>query len=155
MNNDFLDYFSYSKDTGKIYWNKVKQGRGKNKVKIGDEAGSVNNKGYINVIFFGKSIKAHRLAWFLHYGFWPKNQIDHLNNDRTDNRILNLKEVTTQMNCQNKKIHKNKLIGTTFSRGKWVSQIRINGKKTRLGSFDTELEAHQKYMEVYGQLSVR
>lgn len=140
------EYFDFNISTGKIYWRKL---TGRNAVKIGDEAGSPNSKGYLQVKVLGKVYKSHRLIWFLHFGHWPKNQIDHINNIKTDNRICNLREVTNVENCQNKKFHKNHLLGTTRRGNKWSAQIRIKGKKTTLGTFETQLEAHQKYMEAY------
>jgi hypothetical protein len=71
-------------------------------------------------------------------------QIDHINGDRADNRIINLREVTNQQNSFNQKAkgyHWNK------NANKWESQIGLNGKSIGLGYFDTELEARQAYLE--------
>jgi hypothetical protein len=57
---------------------------------------SINNRRYY----------LHRLAWLLAYGEWPQHQLDHINGDRTDNRIANLREVTNHQNCFNRKIRK-------------------------------------------------
>jgi hypothetical protein len=147
---ELRSWLSYKKDTGIFVWKKERSGRGRNKTKKGSRAGSINSKGYINITFFGKSYKAHRIAWAFFYGRFPAGQIDHINGIKKDNRIENLRDCSTQQNCQNKVIHRSgRLVGTTFSKtqNKWISQIRIRGKKVRLGSFESEKEAHEKYIE--------
>lgn len=67
----------------------------------GAVAGSAHNAGYINIGVGGKKYLAHRLAWLYVYGEWPKHHIDHINRNRSDNRICNLRDVTTQQNLSN------------------------------------------------------
>lgn len=69
--------------------------------KIGDIAGTDNGDGYMKIRVAGKSYKAHRLAWLYVMGRWPKNDIDHINGVRCDNRIINLREATRAENKQN------------------------------------------------------
>lgn len=79
----------------------------------------------------------------------PK-ELDHIDGDPSNNVISNLREVTHRENSSNRPEHrKGKLIGTTYdkARRKWISQIQIDGKMRNLGRFDTELEAHEKYLE--------
>lgn len=73
-----------------MYW-KINRTNG---VKSGDIAGRKNHDGYIHVSVFGKTYSGHRLAWFLHYGEFPELDIDHINRDRSDNRICNLRLAT-------------------------------------------------------------
>ena len=69
--------------------------------KSGEKIGFVRKDGYIYVTVNGKQYLGHRLAWMYCYGHWPKNQIDHINGIRGDNRIENLREATDAQNKQN------------------------------------------------------
>lgn len=135
----------YNPDTGVFTW---KVNRGTNKLK-GDIAGSDNGRGYIAIQINKKKYKAHRLAWLYVYGTWPKKHLDHINGNRIDNRLLNLRESTSRENQQNRIEHRNgHLVGSSFRKDikKWQSIIVINKKKKHLGVFNTELEAHQRYL---------
>lgn len=102
--------------------------------------------GYRDVMYNKQLYKAHRLAWFLYYGEWPKNQIDHINGDRSDNRIANLREATASENQANKRAWGKYKKGTVRSpSGRFVAMIRKNGQRTYLGTYDTEDEAHEVY----------
>ena len=120
---------------------------GKNKV------GSLDKDGYLCIKVSNKTYKAHRLAWYLHYGDWPKEQLDHINGIRDDNRIENLREVTSQQNNFNRKPNNNSTSnykGVSWcKRDKvWVAQIVISGKNMRLGNFKSEIEAATAYDNV-------
>ena len=93
---------------------------------------------------------AHRLAWLYIYGIMPSEQIDHINHDKADNRIENLREATNQQNQFNKpksKYSKSNYKGISFHKksNKWLAQININKVNTYLGIFDTEEEAALAY----------
>ena len=64
--------------------------------------GSIDKDGYLIIKFKGIQYKAHRIAWVLYYGRFPKDNIDHINNDRTDNRINNLRLLPQRLNCLNR-----------------------------------------------------
>ena len=134
-----MENILYNPTTGK-FTRKV----GKSKV------GSLDKDGYLCIKVSNKTYKAHRLAWFKHYGVWPKDQIDHINGIRDDNRINNLRETNNQGNSFNRGPHKNstsKVKGVSWcSRDKvWVAQIKIDGIGRRLGSFRSEGEAAKAY----------
>lgn len=68
--------------------------------------GPYSNGVYVTVFYKGHGYKAHRLAWLLHYGVWPKHEIDHINGNRADNRISNLRDVPHHVNQMNQKRHR-------------------------------------------------
>ena len=142
--------FSYAADTGFVHWKIPRRG-----IKIGDIAGSVcTNTGYCKITFNRKGFKAHRIAWALTYGEWPLNVVDHINGIRNDNRILNLRLATNSQNSRAMKTRKNKkcaLKGVTpykLNTGKFVAQIRVNGKQQKLGVFNNEQDAHNAYCNI-------
>ena len=112
-------------------------------------AGSVATKGYLQISVGGKLFMAHRLAWMYVYGDWPKEQIDHINGRKDDNRIDNLRDVSGSINMLNQtKPRGKKLLGVTWheSRKKWQARLKINRESKSLGMFETQEEAHQAYM---------
>ena len=91
-------------------------------------------------------IRGHRLAWFLYHGdIDSKLQVDHINGKKNDNRITNLRLVTNGQNQFNKKCVK----GYYYHKRdkKYYSVIRYNKNTLHLGSFDTEGEAKQAYLD--------
>jgi len=112
-------------------------------------AGSVATKGYLQISVGNKLFMAHRLAWMYVYGDWPKQQIDHINGRKDDNRIDNLRDVSGSINMLNQtKPRGKKLLGVTWheSRKKWQARLKINRESKSLGMFETQEEAHQAYM---------
>lgn len=83
----------------------------------------IGDNGYIYVSIKGKKYAAHRLAWFYFHGRWPKEDIDHINGNPSDNRILNLREATRKQNAHNRRLGKNNTSGM-----RCVSKNRVNGK---------------------------
>lgn len=129
----------YDKDIGVFTW-LVDVGR-YGRIKAGSIAGHLHSTGYRVIGILGKNYSAHSLAWLYEYGEWPKDQIDHINHKRADNRIENLREVTNQENACNRTKLSNNTSGITGvvwdkSTNKWMSQIQVDGKKKTLGRFD-------------------
>jgi len=138
----------YEPDTGRFFW-LVDRPR---KTKAGDEAGSLVN-GYIKIGYKYKRYQAHRIAWFLHTGQDPHPmEVDHVNNDKTDNRFSNLRLATRAENLRNRLKKENltsKYKGVYWCKKqkKWRAQITTNKKVIKLGSFADEFEAHMAYRE--------
>jgi hypothetical protein len=121
-------------------------------VKAGSEAGStgVHNDGYKKIKLDKVFYSAHRLAWFYVFGVWPTGQIDHINGNRLDNRIENLRDVPKQINSENtRKARSDSLSGIqgVAAHGlRWKAAITVNGKKRHLGVFKTQDAAHEAYI---------
>jgi hypothetical protein len=130
----------YDPETGVFTWN-FNPG---NKIKLGDSAGGATSGGYLRIRLSGTFYPSHRLAWLYMRGGFPVNHIDHVDGDRKNNRISNLRDVTNQENHKNQKMPKTNIsghIGIYWSKtkAKWHAQIAIDGKTTHLGYF-TDIE---------------
>ncbi len=141
--SELKELLDYDPETGVFIWKK----KVANRVKIGDIAGCLDiSTGYIVFMIKGKRYRAHRLAWFYIYGEWPKDQIDHINHVRDDNRIVNLREVTRQENLKNASLSKNNKSDVTGvhwykANKEWRAQIMVNGKYIHLGYFNDKHDA--------------
>lgn len=107
----------------------------------GKVAGSISPNGYRQILINKQSHKSHRIAWLLFYGEWPSLCIDHIDRNRTNNKIENLRLATKAENGRNANIQKNNTTGVTgvYWRGKrkkFEAQIRDNGKLKSLGYFN-------------------
>ena len=85
-----LDHFVYDHVTGKIKRNKWKP-----------QVGGMDKDGYLVVGIKGRKVKYHRLVWFLCKGYYPQTELDHIDRNRLNNRIENLREVTRSQNTSN------------------------------------------------------
>ena len=134
--------FDYDKETGNLIW----KAPNTNNQKIGDIAGSLTPKvGYIRVGINGKKYYAHRLIFLYHKGYLPKT-IDHINCDKVDNRIENLRAVTDSQNQHNRKLNSNNTSGykgVYYHKplNKWCAKIRLEYKGIHLGYYKTPEEA--------------
>ena len=141
---DMREYLEYCKDTGVFTWKK-QNGR----IRPGMLAGSMNSRGYWQIGFKGKIFVSHRIAWaFLHGKIKDNLQIDHINMDKGDNRISNLRLADCCQNGYNSKSRKNsasKYKGVSRMRNRWRAYINKGGSQIHLGVFGTELEAAKAY----------
>jgi hypothetical protein len=126
----------YNPETGIFIWKINRQG---NKVK-GNEAGWIDKDGYKIIRIDYKNYRTHRLAWFYKKGYFPENEIDHINRIKTDNRWKNLREISRQCNSRNSG---NYITNTSGIKGvywdtnhdKWIAQLWLNNKLKRLGGY--------------------
>lgn len=129
----------YDPETGLFTWSKTRAGT----ARIGTIAGSVREgggKNYLRVHIKSKRMRAHKLAWLYVYGHLPLCEIDHINGNGLDNRILNLRQVSRIENCRNRRKPKNNTTGVMGvyrdrNTGGFMAQIRHEGRLNYLGSF--------------------
>jgi len=141
-----LDVLQYFPETGEFKW--IVR-RGKNMP--GDVAGSAHSGGYVRIKVFGKTYLAHRLAVFFMTGAWPKEEVDHVNGERSDNRWVNLREALVAENRRNNKGWSRresafKGVSRQSKSKRWRVQLMVNGNRIKVGNFDTEEEAAQAYV---------
>lgn len=143
---ELSETFKYNPDNGEI--TRIKSSK---PVCIGKIISAISH-GYITIGYNGKNLRGHRLAWLLYTGEWPKEFIDHINGNRADNRISNLREATNQENQENQiKPHSNNTTGflgvSKYNKsGKFIAHIRISEKLKSLGVFNTPEEASEAYL---------
>lgn len=156
---ELLEYIKHHFDTdliesdGRFVWNV--RGHG---ITVGREAGTINATGYRLINISGKLRSAHRLVWLWIHKEFPKNQIDHINGNKLDNRIPNLRDVTGQENSKNQKIYKRNTSGYMGvywikNRNMWRAKIYCNKKQIHLGyykEFDDAVEARKEAERNYG-----
>jgi hypothetical protein len=134
---------NYDPETGIFTWRVSPKFSG---VRAGDRAGCPDGIGYLQIGVQGKVYRAHRLAWLYVYGYWPNDQIDHVNRDRADNRIANLRAATSHQNALNMGKACNNTSGHTGvvwhkNVSKWGARIKHNQKSIYLGLFENLEEA--------------
>lgn len=150
----------YDPDTGKLFWIK----RDPSFFKAGKQTAmhncaawnaryadteaftSIRDGGYKHGQIFSKSYKAHRIAWALHYGEWPKECIDHINGVTSDNRIKNLRDVSRSKNQRNASMSLNNTSGVCGvywckRSKKWIARIEVQNARKYLGSFQSIQDA--------------
>jgi len=145
---ELKEFLDYNPDTGVIIWKKQSSN-----IEIGQEAGSVNGKGYRIIHFKNKYYLAHRLAYYMYHGIDPLKQLlDHENLNKQDNCIKNLRLATWPENGRNRGPNKNNTSGVTGvywhkASQKWLSQIMVNGKTKYLGVYINKEDADQARKE--------
>jgi hypothetical protein len=147
--SQLIEFLHYDADTGTLTWRErdikyftlTRAWKAWNTQYANTEAGSKKSDGYLKVQIFKKQHLAHRVAWAIYYGKYPDGHIDHINGNRSDNRIKNLRDVTIQENARNQKISKINASGHSGihyykAGGSWAAYIYCDKKKIHLGYFD-------------------
>ena len=132
----------YNADTGEFKWTSFNS-RNTNKGKI---AGTKLSNKYIRIFIYGKLYQAHRLAWYMYYGKEPEHGLDHIDGDKHNNAIGNLRDVPQSSNAKNSSLSKSNssgFTGVTFMRKskKWRSRIMVDGADIHLGFYDDKQKA--------------
>lgn len=126
---ELLDLLSYNPETGIFVWVNPPPSK---PYLLGKEAGSQTAQGYIEIRVKGLGYRASRLAWFYMTGQEPKGEVDHENRVKTDNRWLNLRDLTPSENQHNRGFS-----GVVWMTGKrhWRVGLKVKGQYTYVGSF--------------------
>ena len=118
------------------------------KARAGEEAGYVDASGYRTVKLDGQAYKVHRIVYKMHHGTCPEF-LDHINGDKLDNRIENLRPATKSQNAINQVLPRNKsgYRGVSWHRGdqRWHGELYEQGTRHYLGSYSTAIEAAEVY----------
>lgn len=152
---DLLRLFEYNSVTG-VFVRKVKTAIA---TKVGEVAGCLDSEGYVHIRVMGKSYRAHKLAWLYVYGDMPK-LIDHIDGNKSNNAICNLRLADKSKNGFNRKktpVFSSIFKGVVWSKKyqKWEAKINAGGKRHYLGYFHCEHEAAHAYnkaaIELHGE----
>lgn len=157
------EVLSYDRDAGEFTWRKrseryfssKKYQKIWNSRHAGKLAGSIGSDGYRTICIHKVPYKAHRLVWLIEFGSWP-DEIDHINHNRLDNRVENLRDVSHKENGKNHSLRSNNASGVTGvswsnTTSKWVASITINSKMIHLGRFKdfNDAEMARRDAEIY------
>ena len=135
----------YNAETGEFRW-KIRTGSRSNP---GDLAGGLTPQGYVVIGLDGVRHKAHRLAWMCVHGVWPEGEIDHVNENKADNRISNLRDASRSLNVHNRQ----DTWSSTGRRGVYRTshgkpyevKLNLNGVTHRIGRYTDLDEASAAY----------
>ena len=149
---DVKKILDYRPETGELVWRE----RTARCVRVGDVAGCVDVHGYITVgirkLGVRKRIyKAHRLVWLIAHGSWPNGLIDHIDGNKSNNQLNNLRLVNGTGNSENvrrpNKRNQSGFMGVIFVNNRWRASITVQGKTQYIGTFNAPEQAHQAYLE--------
>lgn len=143
--HDVLSRLDYDATAGKFTWRVTRM--------KGRVAGAVQHNGYRAIKIGPKLLLAHRMVWFVEHGKWPDGSVDHINGNKDDNRIVNLRLATKSQNAANAKRYASSqsgVKGVSFRGGKtptWMARIAVGGKRLYLGCFSSPELAHAAYLD--------
>lgn len=118
--------------------------------KSGKPVQAKTSNGY-RAAYVGRTLfLAHRVVWALHYGEWPTSLLDHIDGDRLNNHVSNLRQATFSLNAHNSSTafthSKTKVRGVTKAGAKYHARLMVRGTLYLLGNFDSCQEAEQAYL---------
>ena len=131
---DWHDKFYYDTEDGDLYYRST--GR----------IATCIQRTYYGVFFNGRMYMAHRVIWFMTYGFWPECEIDHIDGNGRNNRLENLREATKSQNRANGNWGEDRGL-TQIHNGKYRVRIFVDGVEIHLGYFHTKEKARQAYRD--------
>lgn len=138
------ELLDYDPETG-VFTNRFSRGA----AKAGAVAGrSIGSSGYLRIMVSGRHYLAHRLAWLYMTGEWPKEEVDHINRDKIDNRWANLREATRTDNAINQ-IRSSRALprGVRRAKSRFQASLKVDGQFVHLGNYATPEEAHAAYLD--------
>lgn len=140
------ELFHYDPETG-MFW----------KRKSNAMCGHTHRRGYVIISIDGYGFAAHRLAWLYVHGTHPSDEIDHINGNRADNKISNLRDVSHAVNAQNRRaVSRNnkysEYLGVSRRGNRWAARIIVDNKERFIGSFATQEIARDAYLTAKRQL---
>lgn len=139
------EIFEYDAETGAFKWKKHKF-----RNLVGKLAGCLDERGYWVLRIKNKKYYGHAVAWAIYYGRWPAFLLDHKNQNKADNSILNLRRSTKSNNGANRSMQVNNTSGykgvyRISQQSNWFSQIKVRNKLIYLGVFCCKEAAHAAY----------
>lgn len=152
---------TYDPEIGSMKWkpkqDNIKDAKRWNSRYANQECGTIDDKGYRRILFRFEikktfKIRAHRLAWYIVYGKLPEMEIDHINQDKSDNRIANLRDVPKDVNQRNGTMKGNNTSGVTGvtwdkHRNKWLAQVQADNTNVKVGRFSDINDAEKAVKE--------
>lgn len=149
---------NYDPETGVFRWKQLRR----NQISENSIAGCNGKNGYVSITISNKTYLAHRLAYKMHYGLDPVDLVDHIDGDRSNNCISNLRDATTSQNLRNTGLRKTntsgfKGVSWDLKKKKWRAYIMYDGKRIHLGYYRTKEESALAYekaaKEYYGEFA--
>ena len=148
--------FWYDANTGELI-RRVAAGRW-GRIPAETIAGSLRHDGYSLVDVDGVKFLVHRVSYAIAHGQWPMGQIDHIDGNRSNNKLLNLRDVEPAVNNQNQRRPKGQtqsgFLGVHRQHKNWSAVIRVNGIRHHLGTRSTPEEAHALYVAAKRRLHI-
>jgi hypothetical protein len=138
---DLKELLRYDPETGALEWRST---MGRRRAR----AGYTTPRGYVKIGLYGREMYAHRVAWAIHHGEWPSDCIDHINCNKSDNRMCNLRIATVQQNNCNRQ----DFLGVSLRRQKgrkpvWIARVKKNNLQVCVGRFSCFGKARRAYVE--------
>ena len=144
--------FQYDPETGKILIIKAMKGK---RGRVGQEAGCILPNGYRYVGFNGRRLLASRVAWALHYNFWPKNEIDHIDGNPLNNRITNLRDVHSGAQKRNRRPYgATGVKSVVFHQKGYRARLTVDYKIINVGCFSNLFDAEQAVIAKEKELGI-
>lgn len=151
--DDIGSYLSYDPISGNLTW--IKQ---RGTIRVGHVVQTVETGGYFVVRFRGVLYCAHVIAWLLHSGVWPEQSIDHIDGNKQNNALNNLRPASFSQNMRNRGKNRSNtsgLKGVWQKKSKpsvWFATITSGGKCVWLGTFKSKADAHDAYVQAATKL---